>query len=63
MGCSKVTDWPPERCLFVGDAPADLEAATHNRVPFLGRVAPGERDPFPPGTRTAPDLTILETLA
>ena len=53
----------PERCLFVGDAPADLEAATINRVPFLGRVAPGERDPFPPGTRTAPDLTILETMA
>lgn len=53
----------PTRCLFVGDAPADHEAATANGVPFIGRVAPGEPDPFPPGTRTAPDLTILESVA
>ncbi len=49
----------PARTLFVGDAMADLEAARANRVPFIGRVAPGRANPFPRGTRTITDLTQL----
>lgn len=35
-------------CLFVGDAMTDLEGAREAGVAFVGRLAPGEPDPFPP---------------
>lgn len=48
------------RTLFVGDSPHDIEAATACGLPFLGVVAPGDENPFPPGTVTVPDLTGFE---
>ena len=53
-------DLVAERVLFVGDSTTDYDAATTVGLPFLGRVAPGEPDPFPPGTRTVADLTELQ---
>jgi len=50
----------PRQCVFVGDAPTDLETARECDLYFLGVVAPGTRSPFPDETRTVPDLTGLE---
>lgn len=36
----------PEQCVFVGDALTDLEGARHAGIPFVGRVAPGDENPF-----------------
>ena len=44
-------------CVFIGDAMTDYLAARACDVPFIGRVAAGNADPFPPGTRVVPDLT------
>ena len=46
----------PDRCLMFGDALADLEGAAANGVPFLGRVAPGDRNIFPPGITVFDDF-------
>lgn len=48
-----------KRCLFVGDAMTDYNAAKACAMPFLGRVKPGEINPFPDGTDIASDLTDL----
>jgi phosphoglycolate phosphatase-like HAD superfamily hydrolase len=42
--------------LFIGDAPADLEAARCRSVPFVGRVPRGEPNPFPDDAPTCLDL-------
>ena len=47
------------RCLFVGDAKADYEAATETGIVFIGRVAQGCVNLFPNGTRIIRDLTQL----
>ncbi|MCP5367639.1 MAG: HAD family phosphatase [Hyphomicrobiales bacterium] len=49
----------PARCLFMGDAMADHRAAMDTGMPFLGRVAAGADNPFPPGTETISDLRRL----
>lgn len=49
----------PRRALFVGDAMADLAAARHAGIDFLGRVAAGAASPFPPGTPAVADLSDL----
>ena len=46
-----------DRCLFIGDAMTDYEAARVCGMPFVGRVAAADRDPFPLGTKVIPDLT------
>ena len=48
-----------QRCLFIGDAMTDYDAAKETGVPFLGRVAPGDPNPFPHGTKIVPDLTLF----
>ena len=53
------TAFPPEDCLFIGDAMTDFRAATATFVPFIGRVDKGEAGPFPDGTRTVSDLNGL----
>ncbi len=54
------THWhPPERLVMVGDGRADLDAAAANGVRFLGRVPPGQANPFPDGTPIVADLTGL----
>jgi beta-phosphoglucomutase-like phosphatase (HAD superfamily) len=48
--------WRRDRMAMVGDAMTDCTAARANRVPFVGRVAVGTENPFPPGTITMEDL-------
>lgn len=48
------------RAVMVGDGAADHRAARASGVRFIGRVAPGEPNPFPPDVPTIPDLTALK---
>lgn len=48
----------PEWTLFVGDAPADLEAAKANHIPFLGIVLNGNASPFGPTVLTTSILSL-----
>ncbi|KRT68802.1 MAG: haloacid dehalogenase domain-containing protein hydrolase [candidate division NC10 bacterium CSP1-5] len=40
----------PSRIIFIGDGRADLEGARQAGMRFIGRVPPGDRDPFGEGT-------------
>lgn len=52
-----------DKCLFIGDAMTDYDAAKACRMRFLGRVIPGEKSPFPDGTEVVPDLATLSQIA
>jgi phosphoglycolate phosphatase-like HAD superfamily hydrolase len=55
--------WSADRVAMVGDTSADLEAARHNGLRFIGRVAAGRTSPFRTGTALVADLTgLAETL-
>ena len=49
----------PESVLMIGDAMADLEGAQANSTAFLGRVYPGDPNPFPEHVEIVPDLRGL----
>ncbi len=49
----------PESVLMIGDAMADLEGAQANNTAFLGRVFPGDPNPFPEHVKIVPDLRGL----
>lgn len=49
----------PDSVLMIGDAMADYDGALANGIAFLGRVRPGDENPFPPGTQIVPDLSRL----
>ena len=49
----------PESVLMIGDAMADLEGAQANNTVFLGRVFPGDSNPFPAHIEVVPDLRGL----
>ena len=49
----------PDAVLMIGDAIADYDGAQTNGTAFLGRVRPGDANPFPPGTRVVSDFTAL----
>lgn len=49
----------PARCVMVGDATTDSEAAAALGMRFVGIVPPGGVDRFPPGTDVRADLTGL----
>lgn len=49
----------PESVLMIGDAMADYEGAQVNGTAFLGRVRPGDTNPFPPGTSVVADFSAL----
>lgn len=49
----------PERVLMIGDALVDYESARCNGVAFLGRVRPGDPNPFPEEVEIVPDLSLL----
>jgi phosphoglycolate phosphatase-like HAD superfamily hydrolase len=49
----------PESVLMIGDAMADLEGAQANNTAFLGRVFPGDPNPFPAHIEIVPDLRSL----
>lgn len=51
----------PDTVLVIGDAMADYEGATTNDTAFLGRVFPGDPNPFPAHIQTIPDLRGLVT--
>lgn len=51
----------PERVLMIGDALIDYESAQMNKIAFLGRVRPGDDNPFPAEVNTLPDLSPLLT--
>lgn len=54
------TEWyDPRRVVMVGDGRADLAAAEAAGCRFIGRVHPGEANPFPPRTPHVTDLTDL----
>ncbi len=52
-------DLSPQRTLMIGDAMTDYDGAQLAKVKFLGRVAAGEANPFPPGTPVIGDLVQL----
>lgn len=52
-------DLPADRVLFIGDAMTDYDAALATGLRFIGRVPPGEENPFPAATAVVPDLTVL----
>lgn len=51
--------WDVTRVLMVGDAVADYDAARDNKISFIGRLPPGEPNPFPADVTTVPDLAPL----
>ena len=51
----------PERVLMIGDALIDYQSAQMNKIAFLGRVRPGDDNPFPAEVETLPDLSPLLT--
>lgn len=51
----------PERVLMIGDALIDYQSAQINKIAFLGRVRPGDDNPFPAEVSTLPDLSPLLT--
>jgi phosphoglycolate phosphatase-like HAD superfamily hydrolase len=51
----------PERVLMIGDALIDYQSAQLNNVAFLGRVRPGDKNPFPAHVDILPDLSLLLT--
>ncbi len=51
----------PETTLMIGDALIDYESADANGLPFLGRVYPGDENPFPSHITVMPDLCHLVT--
>lgn len=48
-----------ESVLMIGDAMADYEGAQANHTAFLGRVFPGDPNPFPVDVKIVPDLRGL----
>jgi len=51
----------PESVLMIGDAMADFEGAQANNTAFLGRVYPGDPNPFPEQVEIVADLRGLVT--
>lgn len=51
----------PDRVLMIGDALIDYQSAQLNKIAFLGRVRPGDENPFPAEVHTLPDLSPLLT--
>lgn len=49
----------PETVLMIGDARVDFESAEVNGTAFLGRVRPGDGNPFPSHVQIVPDLQLL----
>ncbi len=52
-------DLAAESVLMIGDAMADYEGAQANRTAFLGRVFPGDPNPFPVDVEVVSDLRGL----
>ena len=52
-------DLTPGSVLMIGDAMADYEGAQANHTAFLGRVLPGDVNPFPADVEIVPDLRGL----
>ncbi len=51
--------FPPEHCLFIGDALADYRAAINTGLHFLGIVPQGACSIFPPSVPTSPTVLLI----
>ena len=51
--------YEPSKCLFIGDAMTDYNAAQKTGTCFLGIVKDGERSPFPDGTWISSSIKLL----
>ncbi|PFH20397.1 HAD family hydrolase [Burkholderia sp. JKS000303] len=51
--------WLPGQVLAIGDSITELHAADHIGMPFVGIVAPGEPNPFPPRIEVFEDMEAL----
>ena len=49
----------PEHVLMIGDALIDYQSAMVNNIAFIGRVRPGDQNPFPAHVNVLPDLSPL----
>lgn len=49
----------PASTLMIGDALVDYESAHENGLAFLGRVCPGDPNPFPSHIQVVSDLCTL----
>ncbi|MEN8136788.1 MAG: HAD-IA family hydrolase [Thermodesulfobacteriota bacterium] len=52
------TNFSPPRCLFIGDAMSDYDAARITGTNFLGIVPKGGNSPFPAGCLTSPSVAL-----
>lgn len=52
------TKFTPSRCLFIGDAMSDCNAARITGINFLGIVPRGGKSPFPSGCLTSPTVAL-----
>jgi HAD superfamily hydrolase (TIGR01549 family) len=52
----------PARCMFIGDALSDYEAAIKNRINFLGVVTKGNKSPFPSNVKITNIVHVAEDL-
>lgn len=52
-------DFSKDKCLFIGDAMTDYDAALKSNVNFLGIVYKDAASPFPPGTKVAVVVALL----
>jgi HAD superfamily hydrolase (TIGR01549 family) len=53
----------PQKCLFVGDAMSDFDAACNNGIYFLGIVRAGAPSPFPEGTPVSSIVSVNNNFA
>lgn len=51
-----------ESVLMIGDALIDYESAHSNGVAFIGRVCPGDDNPFPPNVKVVTDLCTIDQI-
>ncbi len=49
-----------DRTFMIGDTMSDFKGAKEAGVKFIGRVAAGNKSPFPEGTKFVQDLTALQ---
>jgi HAD superfamily hydrolase (TIGR01549 family) len=61
-GLLSSASWQPQRVLMIGDAIEDLAAARAHDLRFIGRLPPGQGDPFPLGTAVVSDLREIERI-
>ena len=57
-GILNIKGYDPLKCIFIGDAMSDYDAAQKNGMNFLGIVPEGEASPFPDGTKISSAVSL-----